>query len=173
MGFLDTNEPAFTYVFHSSFLVLPAGHRESDGSHTTTIRTAGATETPPSTLLSLDPCSPHPQSLNTRDPETQRKEGVDQTQRSYYCGTFLVSHTDVSLFPTHHICSDIFNRRRKRETTSARNNPSLPNISPTKAPSRKRAVLFYNLKLHSGCSSLLVIGDVDTMDVIQKLVLLY
>lgn len=35
MGFLDTNEPAFTYVFHSSFLVLPAGHRESDGSHTT------------------------------------------------------------------------------------------------------------------------------------------
>lgn len=79
----------------------------------------------------------------------------------------------LSLFPTHHICSDIFNRRRKRETTSARDNPSLPNISPTKAPSRKRAVLFYNLKLHSGCSSLLGIGDVDTMDVIQKLVLLY
>lgn len=79
-----------------------------------------------------------------------------------------------SLFPTHQICLDIFNRRRKRETISAKCNPSLlSNISPTKAPSRKRAVLFYELKVHSGCSSLLGIGDIDTMDLIQKLVLLY
>lgn len=172
MGFLDTNEPAFAYVFHSSSLVLPAGHHESGGSHTTTTRTAGATEAPPSTLLRLDPCSPQPQSLNTSDPETQRKEGVDQTQWSYYCGTFLATSTDVSPFP-HQICLDIFTRRRKRETISTKGNPSLSNISPTKAPTRKRAVLFYELKVHCGCSSLLGIGDVDTMDLIQKLVLLY
>lgn len=84
MGFLDSNKPAFTYVFHSRFLVLPAGHLESDGSHPThTIRAAGATEALCSTLLILDPLqmkdrgspcphSPcHPQPFNISVPETE------------------------------------------------------------------------------------------------------
>lgn len=52
MGFLDTNEPAFAYVFHSSFLVLPAGH----------LRVADHT-LPPSELL--EPQRLHPPLCST------------------------------------------------------------------------------------------------------------
>lgn len=124
MSFLDTNKPAFTHMFHSSFLVWPAGHL--DGS-----------QLPPSSELqepqrlhsllclartfpdgwrsSLSPLPRHPpcsscHTLSINVPEIWRKEGVDRTPPPDGC---CVSLTTQFLFPTHQMCLDIFNRARK------------------------------------------------------------
>lgn len=187
MGFLDINESAFTHVFHSTFLVQPAGHLNGSQSQPSSwllepqslhSLLCSALTFPDGWRPALSHCPspsllllPYPEPFIINVPEYRGK----RVWTKPYLMLLRPSHYSVLMCPSfpHTKCVWTSLTEQENERLSVPSAAQVSSsISTTKAPVSKWARVFYKLWVYSGWSLLLRLGHVGAVDLIQKLVLL-